>query len=85
MAPPPAPLGPIRLGFGMGSVGECGSVGVRKTRYVSSTFFNRNNQLAVLKIRWCILRASGAGCAANPLIRINVICGDSNEINAVRC
>jgi len=34
----------------MGSVGEGGSVAAGKARYVSSPSFNRNKQLAVLKI-----------------------------------
>jgi hypothetical protein len=40
----------------MGSVGEDGSVAAGKTRYVSSAFFNRNKQLAVLKIRVSMVR-----------------------------
>jgi hypothetical protein len=42
---------PGGAGFGLGSVGEGSSVGLGKTHYVSSTFWNRNKQLAVLKIR----------------------------------
>jgi hypothetical protein len=38
-------------GFGMGSVGEGGSVGPSKTRSVSSAFSHRTGLSVVLKIR----------------------------------
>jgi hypothetical protein len=51
MAPAPAFGPPACAGFGMGSVGEGGSVGGRKMRYVSSNYLNEISWLAALKIR----------------------------------
>jgi hypothetical protein len=47
---------PALKGSGMGSLGEGGSVGPGKTHYATSAFFNRNRQLAVLKIRVSMVR-----------------------------
>jgi hypothetical protein len=45
-----------RPGFGLGSVGEGGSVGAAKIRCVSSPYSRRIDLLAVLKIRVSMVR-----------------------------
>jgi len=56
VAPAPGFGRPAPAGFGMGSVGVVGSVGVGKTRYGSSIYSNKNKQLAGLKIRVPMVR-----------------------------
>ena len=56
MAPAPGFGRSASTKFGMGSVGEGGSVGPAKTRSVSSAYSYRNDLLAVLKIRVSMVR-----------------------------
>jgi hypothetical protein len=56
MGPAPALGRRVAAGFGMGSVGEGGSVGPSERRYLSSAFLNRNSQLVVRKIRVSMVR-----------------------------
>ena len=56
MGAPPGLGRPGRAGFGLGSVGEGGSVGPSKTRSVSSAFLHRAGLSVVLKIRVSMVR-----------------------------
>jgi len=51
MGPPPAPVGSVSPGFGMGSVGRVGSVSPGETRSRSSAYSRQTGLSVVLKIR----------------------------------
>jgi len=56
MGAPPGLGRPGRAGFGLGSVGEGGSVGAAKTRSASSAYSHRTGLSVVLKIRVSMVR-----------------------------